>query len=326
MPQYRITQRKRKKTTTSTMPPPPSGHDEEEGEGGGDTPHPPPPPLQPTASPHSHLTAIPTTPTTTATTAPPSSSSQQHRRGARNTNTNTNTANATTTDNAILPRDSRNSTLTAEEKLERILIKHPQSFCEELGIPMETSSPRALWMWLCASILFSARIKSDAAVRACKALFRAGLTTPEAFSNATAEQCRTLLHDNGYEKYDVKTANFLVENGRKCMAEFPNGDINLLRQAANHSPEVERSLIKKFKGVGDGAADIFFREAQLAWPELYPMAVDKKSLKAARLVGLKEDPRWLAELCGNDKAMYVRLIAALVRIDLSRSYNLLCVG
>jgi endonuclease III len=322
MPQYRVTQRKRKKTTTATTPPPlppPSGHDEEEG----DTPHPPPPPLQTTAPPDTHLTAIPTTPTTTTATAPPfSSSQQQHRRRI----TNTTTADTNTADNAILPRDSRNSTLTAEEKLEHILIKYPQSFCEELGIPMETSSPRALWMWLCVSILFSARIKSDAAVRACKALFRAGLTTPEAFSNATEEQCRKLLHDNGYEKYDVKTANFLVENGRKCMVEFPNGDINLLRQAANNSPEVERSLIKKFKGVGDGAADIFFREAQLAWPELYPMAVDKKSLKAARLVGLKEDPRWLAELCGNDKAKYVRLIAALVRIDLSRSYNLLCVG
>lgn len=314
MPQNRRTQSKRKKTTTTSTPPP-SGHEEE----GGDPPHPPPPPpSQPRATPpYTHTAAVPTTPTTAAIALPSSSSQQQQQHGRRTT---------TATNEANLPRDSRNSTLSAEEKLGRILTKYPQSFCEELGIPIETSNPASLWMWLCASILFSARIKSDAAVRACKALFRAGLTTPEAFSNATEEQCRTLLHDNGYEKYDVKTAKFLVENGRQVMIDFPNGDINLLRQAANKSPDVERSMIKKFKGVGDGAADIFFREAQLAWPELYPMAVDKKSLKAARLVGLKEDPRWLAELCGNDKAKYVRLIAALVRIDLSRSYNLLCVG
>jgi len=109
------------------------------------------------------------------------------------------------------------------------------------------------------------------------------------------------------------------------------------------APLQERSLLKKLKGTGDGAVDIFFRQAswkhwgntrvrgqvathalvgadvgwhtrliqglfhpamtvmivlldtvnvqvQQAWEEAFPFA-DKKALKAARLVGLKEHPQ-----------------------------------
>lgn len=77
------------------------------------------------------------------------------------------------------------------------------------------------------------------------------------------------------------------------------------------------SGIKTF--AGDGALDIFFREVQLAWEELYPFA-DKKALKAARLVGLPGSPQTLAAVCG-DRQRYVRLIAALVRIELSKTHH-----
>ena len=98
------------------------------------------------------------------------------------------------------------------------------------------------------------------------------------------------------------------------------GDLNNLREAANRTPSQERVLLKKLRGVGDGGVDIFFREAQLLWGEVFPFA-DKKALKAARLVGLREHPQALAALCGNDKVKYVRLIAALVRIELTKTYN-----
>lgn len=55
------------------------------------------------------------------------------------------------------------------------------------------------------------------------------------------------------------------------------------------------------------------------WEELFPFA-DKKALKAARLVGLREHPQSLAALCGHDK-QYVRLVAALVRIELSKTFS-----
>ncbi len=55
-------------------------------------------------------------------------------------------------------------------------------------------------------------------------------------------------------------------------------------------PLQERALLKKLKGTGDGAVDIYFRQAQVVWEELFPFG-DKKALKAARLVGLKEHPQ-----------------------------------
>lgn len=93
-----------------------------------------------------------------------------------------------------------------------------------------------------------------------------------------------------------------------------------LRDVAAKVPAQERALLKKFRGVGDGGVDIFFREVQLIWDEVYPFA-DKKALKAARLVGLREHPQALAALCGNERAKYVRLIAALVRIELTKSFK-----
>lgn len=98
------------------------------------------------------------------------------------------------------------------------------------------------------------------------------------------------------------------------------GKFDKLREVAGNEPGAERALLKKFRGVGDGGVDIFFREVQLVWDEVFPFA-DKKALKAARLVGLREHPRALAELCGNDKTTYVRLVAGLVRIELAKSFH-----
>lgn len=124
---------------------------------------------------------------------------------------------------------------------------------------------------------------------------------------------------NSFFPAEDKTAAFLVDDAKVLMSEY-KGDLNNLREAANHIPSLERALLKKFRGVGDGGVDIFFREAQLVWDEVFPFA-DKKALKAARLVGLREHPQALAALCGNDRAKYVRLVAALVRIELTKTFN-----
>ena len=106
----------------------------------------------------------------------------------------------------------------------------------------------------------------------------------------------------------------------KALVEEHSGDLGQVREAAQRTPAIERALLKKYRGVGDGLVDIFFREVQLVWPEVFPFA-DKKALKAARLVSLPPHPQALAALCGNDKHKYVRLIAALVHIELSKTFS-----
>lgn len=54
------------------------------------------------------------------------------------------------------------------------------------------------------------------------------------------------------------------------------GDLRKLRDAA----ERERDLLKECKGLSEVGVDIFMREAQIVWPELYPFA-DRKALQAA---------------------------------------------
>jgi hypothetical protein len=62
--------------------------------------------------------------------------------------------------------------------------------------------------------------------------------------------------------------------------------------------------------------NIFFREAQLAWPELFPFA-DGKTLEGAKRLGLPADVSKLASLA-RTRQNFVRLVSALVRVQLER--------
>jgi len=97
-----------------------------------------------------------------------------------------------------------------------------------------------------------------------------------------------------------------------------DGDLRKLREAAERDPSKEWRLLKDFKGIGNVGVNIFFREAQLAWPELYPLA-DKASLNAAKRLGLGETTDDLAGMV--DREDFPRLVAALVRMHLADAYD-----
>src|SRR6266536_2852789 len=61
--------------------------------------------------------------------------------------------------------------------------------------------------------------------------------------------------------------------------------------------------------------DIFFREVQVAWEELFPFA-DRRALEQAERLGLPGDARALAR--GHDRRTFARLVAALVRSALAK--------
>jgi hypothetical protein len=96
------------------------------------------------------------------------------------------------------------------------------------------------------------------------------------------------------------------------------GDLRRLREAAGRDPKRERSLLKECKGIGDVGADIFCREAQIVWDELFPFA-DRRALETARRLGLEDDAGKLARrIPRND---YPRLLAALVRAGLDKDVD-----
>ena len=203
-------------------------------------------------------------------------------------------------------------------KLVRALLEtHGQTYCDELGIDIERGTPSVLFRWLVASLLFSARIRADAALSSARALSKAGWTTSQKMRDAGWDARVKVLNRSGYARYDESTSRMLGDTCALLIDEY-GGDLRNLREKARRDPGEERRRLKAFKGIGDVGADLFFREVQAVWPELYPFA-DKRALKAAATLGLAETAEGLAETV--DRADFPRLVTALVRVDLAKGYE-----
>ncbi|HSM41795.1 MAG TPA: hypothetical protein VK862_13670 [Afifellaceae bacterium] len=203
-----------------------------------------------------------------------------------------------------MPRSDKQNIVKA------ILDRTPESLAGELSIDVVHNRPAPLFQWLIASLLFSARISADIAQRAAKALFAEGWRTPQKMAATNWKERVTILNRSGYARYDESTSRY-IGTSTQLLLDTYNGDLRRLRDAANRDPETERQLIKQFKGIGDVGCDIFFREVQLVWDELYPFA-DRKALDATDKLGLGTDAGHVAGLVA--RADLPRLLTGLVRL------------
>ncbi|MCR4266835.1 hypothetical protein [Nitratireductor sp. ZSWI3] len=189
-----------------------------------------------------------------------------------------------------------------------------RTYSSELGIDVERNTPSPLYRWLVACTLFSARISQALALSAAKALSQHKWNTPQKMAASTWAQRTKVLNQSGYARYDESTSRMLGDAAGHLLDAY-GGDLRRLREAAGRDPRRERALLKEFKGIGDVGADIFFREVQTVWDELYPF-VDKKALAAAKRLGLPASGRELAKLV--PRRDLPRLLSALVRTDLAK--------
>jgi endonuclease III len=189
--------------------------------------------------------------------------------------------------------------------------RYPRTYAEELGID-RLDRPSDLFRLLVLALLTSARIRASIAVDAAAALFRERWRTPRAMADASWEARSRTLNRAGYARYDERTSTMLGETSALLLDRY-KGDLRRLREEAGQQPATERKLIKECKGIGDVGADIFFRQVQRKWSELFPFA-DKRALQAAKGFGLATDAGSLAEL--TSPTDFPRLIGALVRADL----------
>ncbi|HEY6538676.1 MAG TPA: hypothetical protein VI138_06525 [Candidatus Dormibacteraeota bacterium] len=204
----------------------------------------------------------------------------------------------------------------------KLLQLHGRTFADELGISLDREAPSPLFRLLCASLLYGARISAGIATAAARALAEAGWTTaPRMAASSWTERTR-VLNRSGYARYDESTSRRLGELADGLIARY-RGDLRRLREEADRDPGRERQLLREFKGMGDVSVDIFFREVQALWSELYPFA-DRRALKAAHHLGLAEDAKSLASLV--ERRDLSRLLAALVRVDLADDYAALALG
>jgi hypothetical protein len=179
-----------------------------------------------------------------------------------------------------------------------------------------------LFCLLVSALLCSTRIGHNVALKSARTLFDRGWTTPERLAAATWEERVRVLDEGGYVRYDERASTMLGETAQMLVERY-QGDLRNLRAAANADPVHERELLDEFKGIGPVAVSIFFREAQLAWPELFPFA-DEKALAGAAKLGLPTDARKLAALISPSHPggqNFARLVAALVRVQLEHKYD-----
>jgi hypothetical protein len=201
--------------------------------------------------------------------------------------------------------------------IEALLERHGQTYAEELDIKLAKGTPSVLFRLLVASILFSARIGAGQAVKAAHALTEAGWTTAEKLAATSWQERVRVLNRHGYARYDERTASMLGDACELLLDRY-RGDLRRLRAEAGQDPKQERRLLKEVKGLGEVGVDIFFREAQVAWEELFPF-LDRRAAQAARRLGLDADPGVLA---GDRRPeVFARLVAALVRTELANDHD-----
>lgn len=192
-----------------------------------------------------------------------------------------------------------------------------KTYAQEAGISLR-DTPAPLFQLLCFALLASARIRSNIAAAATRALFDEGWTTPQKMAKSTWERRTKVLNQSGYARYDERTSSMLGHNVELVLDRW-GGDLRKLRDEADRDPGRERELLRQFKGIGPVGADIFAREAQAVWPELHP-AVDGRALRAASRLGLGEDADAVAKLVPRQDLP--RLVDGLVRVDLDKAYDL----
>jgi hypothetical protein len=166
-------------------------------------------------------------------------------------------------------------------------------------------------------MLFSARINSRTAIAASMALTRRGWTSARKMAASTWEERTHVLNGAGYARYDESTSAKLGEAADLLLDRY-DGDLRRLREEAGRDAGNEHRLIQQFKAIGPVCADIFCREIQAAWPELYPF-VDAVALDTARQLKISDTARNLATLVERDD--FPRLVAALVRTHLAGDYD-----
>lgn len=198
-----------------------------------------------------------------------------------------------------------------------LLDRHGRTYANEAGISLR-STPAPLFRLLVMSLLLSARIDASIAVRATRALVQAGWTTPEKLGTSTWADRAGVLNRAGYARYDERTSTMLGDTTQRLLEHY-DGDLRRLRDEADHEPEAERRALQRFSGIGRVGSEIFSREVQVVWDEMFPFAGDRALRCAARL-GLGDDVRALRRNT-DDPRHFTTLVAALVRCDLAGDHD-----
>lgn len=192
---------------------------------------------------------------------------------------------------------------------ERLLRRFGCTIADQIG-----ADPRCedgLFELLGASLLTARRVNQSTGIGAWLALRERGWSTPAGLVLAPWKQRVRALDESGYIRSPERMSLLLGSLADGVIDRY-EGDVGNVRAAASHDPEEERRLLTEIKGVHDGVVDVFFREVQVEWDEVFPFA-DEPVLEAADRMGLPPEPQSLAEISGGER--FPRLVGALAHVQ-----------
>lgn len=173
--------------------------------------------------------------------------------------------------------------MSKREAIEQLMKEWGGRFSTELGINIDSGSPREIFKWFLASILFGARIRQSAAMQTYREFEKRGVLTPDAILKTGWNGLVQILDAGGYARYDFKTATKLLGIAEMLNNRY-GGDLNRLHEEANDSGDLESRLME-FKGAGEVTVNIFLRELRGIWQKADPLPGETVII-AARKLGL----------------------------------------
>lgn len=179
------------------------------------------------------------------------------------------------------------------------------TFAEDCGILL-SDEPDPLFQLLVMTLLMSKRIGVRQAMQATRAVLAAGWTSPARLAASGWRERVTVLNRAGYARYDESTSRTLALLAARTL-DAHAGDLRRIRG------DRLRDHLTAFTGIGPVGADIFTREVQQVWPELYPY-VDGRARAAAVALGLPATDADLAALVPRER--FAAFVAGLVRTSL----------
>ena len=203
--------------------------------------------------------------------------------------------------------------------VERLIHAYGFTIADQIGAaPLRARGPE-LFEILCSSMLSARRLDQWSGLAAWLAMREKGWGTPDRLSIAPWKQRVRLLDGTGYIR-SPERMSFSLGAAADTIGDRYDGDLGGLRDKAGRDPAIERELLIGLKGVSSQVVDVFFREMQLAWDELFPFA-DERVLEAAALLKLPTEAGALAELSGRDR--FPKLVAALAHVGRVNAFHTL---
>jgi hypothetical protein len=200
----------------------------------------------------------------------------------------------------------------------RLVSRAGRGYADEFGFSV-TTNPASLFRLLLLAVVTGGRRDQLRAAATAQALVAHGWDSAARLAGSRYEERLAVLSTAGAGRTAGRLAGALGDLA-STVVETYQGDLRRLRSGARRDRATERRLLTRLPGVTGAAADLFFREVQVIWPEAGPF-FDRRSLRAAARLGLGATVEEVAPLAGKGAERVAWLAGALARVELDDSYH-----